>query len=112
MKRQVVDYPAALIFQIQALSLPLPEREVQFHPVRKWRWDLAWRERMLAVEIDGGVWSGGRHVRGAGYAGDCEKVAEGQLLGWTVYRFPADWVTSGKALEYVRLALEAICTTR
>lgn len=76
-------------------------REYRYHPKRRWRFDFAWTERMVAVEIEGGTWSGGRHVRGAGFAKDCEKYNEAARLGWQVYRFTGDMVRSGEAIAYM-----------
>lgn len=46
-------------------NLPAPVAEYRFHETRKWRFDHAWPDRKLALEIDGGVWQngGGRHNR-------------------------------------------------
>jgi very-short-patch-repair endonuclease len=41
----------------------------------------------LAVEVEGGMWTRGRHVRGEGYEGDCEKYNAAVLGGWRVLRF-------------------------
>jgi very-short-patch-repair endonuclease len=41
----------------------------------------------IAVEIEGAVYTQGRHTRGAGYLKDCEKYNEAQMLGWTVLRY-------------------------
>ena len=80
--------------------------EYRFHPVRLWRFDGAFPDRKIAVEIDGGVWTAGRHVRGKGFIADQEKMNEAQLLGWTVYRFVPDDLVSGKFFEVVGRALE------
>jgi hypothetical protein len=61
-------------------------REHRFAPPRRWRFDLAIPLRMVAVEIDGGTWTGGRHVRGDGYERDCRKLNAATALGWAVYR--------------------------
>jgi hypothetical protein len=66
-------------------SYPAPESEHRFHPVRQWRFDLAWPDRLVAVEVDGGVFSGGRHVRGVGRVKDMEKLNHATALGWRVY---------------------------
>ena len=79
---------------------PKPEREYKFHPKRKWRLDFAWPRSMVAVEIQGGVWSKGAHTRGGGYERDCEKLNEAQALGWRVFyltpgmlkRAPDRWI--------------------
>jgi len=42
---------------------------------------------MLAIEIEGGIWSRGRHTRGKGYHQDCEKYNEATILGWRILRF-------------------------
>lgn len=67
-----------------------PVRELVFNPPRKWRFDFAWPEKLIAVEIDGGTWSGGRHSRGTGFARDCEKLNAAALNGWRVFRFTPD----------------------
>ena len=69
------------------------EREYRFHPTRLWRFDFAFAYRKIAIEIEGGTWSGGRHTRGSGYAEDCLKYNEAAKLGWTILRY-----TSKKSL--------------
>ena len=74
-----------------APSLPDYEREYRFFEPRKWRFDCAWPAPIyVAVELDGGTWSGGRHTRGQGYRNDCEKRNCAQCLGWVVFNFTAD----------------------
>lgn len=79
-----------------------PEREYQFHPARRWRFDFAFPGEMVAVEIEGGTWSGGRHTRGSGYLGDIEKYNMASLLGWHIYRFTTEMVRSGAAIDIIR----------
>ena len=69
--------------------------EYRFHPFRKWRFDVAWPDRQIAVEIDGGYFVGGRHSRGTGQIADNEKINVAQSLGWTVYRFTPQQLKSG-----------------
>ena len=78
---------------IKDLKLPLPITEHQFDDKRKWRFDLAWPDRKIAVEIEGG--HGGRHQRFYGYANDCEKYNQATILGWRVYRFTGEQIKSG-----------------
>jgi hypothetical protein len=68
-------------------DLPKPQPEYQFVPERGWRFDYAWPDYMVALEIEGGVYSDGRHVRGAGYEGDLMKYNQAVLRGWKVIRF-------------------------
>lgn len=90
---------------IAAWDLPSPIRELEFHPARKWRFDFAWPEHMLALEVEGGVWSSGRHVRPAGYEEDVVKYNEALLLGWRVIRATTSHVESGIAAEWLQRAL-------
>lgn len=61
------------------------EREYKFHKTRKWRFDFAYPDIQLAVEIDGGQWraGGGRHNSDK----DKEKLNHAVLNGWHVLRF-------------------------
>jgi len=75
-----------------------PVREFRFHPTRKWRSDFAFPDKMLLVEFEGGVFSGGRHTRGAGFVADCEKYNAAALLGYVVMRFTDKHVKQGEAI--------------
>ena len=63
--------------------------EYRFYPVRKWRFDYFLPVLKIGIEIEGGVFSGGRHTRGAGYSRDCEKYNQAQICGFVVLRYPA-----------------------
>lgn len=93
-----------LPLQIRAVGLPRPVEEYRFCK-RRWRFDLAWVDRKLAVEIEGGVYSHGRHTRGKGFTRDCEKYNEAVILGWRVLRVTTGMVNDGTALTYVERAL-------
>ena len=94
-----------LLRQLAALKLPAPTLEYRFDPVRRWRFDVAWPARLAAMEIDGGTWSGGRHVRGAGYEKDCEKLNAAALAGWRVFRVTPAMVRSGEAVKLIERVL-------
>jgi hypothetical protein len=47
----------------------------------------------VAVELQGGIWSGGRHGRGYGIVGDYEKLNESQFYGWDVIQLSAKQIT-------------------
>lgn len=101
-----VDYQADLAQQVKLAGLPEPVLEFRFHPTRKFRFDLAWPDHMLACEIDGGIWVRGRHVRADGFRNDCIKGNEAILLGWRVLHVTPDMVSDGSALVYVEYALK------
>lgn len=88
-----------------AKFFPRPVREYRFHDTRKWRFDFAWPDLKIAVECEGGAWSGGRHTRGAGFIGDCEKYNAAALAGWRVFRFTGDMINSRKAIQILDEAL-------
>lgn len=73
----------------------------RFHPTRRWEFDFAWPETMIAVEMEGGVFTKGGHVRGLHYTSDCEKYNEAQLLGWKVYRFTIKMLETGVAEQQI-----------
>lgn len=99
------DYAETLLIQLQLAGLPEPQREFMFHSKRKWRFDLAWPDLLIAIEVEGGIWSGGRHVRGDGYEKDCEKYNEAQLAGWMVLRFTPGMIKRGKAGGVIEMAV-------
>ena len=74
---------------------PAPEFEVRVSPTRRWRFDVAWPARKLALEVNGGVWVGGRHSRGTGQIRDFEKLNAAQLAGWTVLQVTPQQVADG-----------------
>jgi very-short-patch-repair endonuclease len=101
-----------LAFQIKALGLPLPLREFRFDKIRLWRFDFAWPDFGLAVEVEGAVWTGGRHTRGAGFEHDVDKYNSAACLGWQVLRFTATHVRTGAAVRRIEDALTAAAAAR
>jgi very-short-patch-repair endonuclease len=70
----------------QALEGPELVIEYRFHAARQWRADYAHIGARVLIELEGGVWSGGRHNRGQGYINDCQKYNAATALGWSVFR--------------------------
>lgn len=69
-------------------GLPAPVQQHCFHPTRKWRFDFAWPDIKLAVEIHGGIWQAkGAHNTGAAIHRDCEKNNAAIRLGWRVLSY-------------------------
>jgi hypothetical protein len=97
-KAEGVEAPAGAALRLLLLQYQLPPviREWQFfHPHRLWALDYAfpYTGAGLAFEIDGGVYTNGRHTRGDGYSEDCLKMAAAIAAGWIVVRIPAQWLT-------------------
>lgn len=91
---------AALIQQLKTLKIEF-EQEFQFHTTRKWRADFHIKNTKLLIEVEGGIWSGGRHTRGKGYLGDMEKYNAATMMGFQVLRFSTEQVTSGFAIKQI-----------
>ena len=88
------------------MGLPAPVAELQFEPLRGWAFDWAWPEAKIALEVEGGVWSGGRHTTGKGFVGDMAKYNRAACLGWRVLRVqPIELLT----LATVQMVKEARC---
>ncbi|MES2662281.1 MAG: DUF559 domain-containing protein [Pseudomonadota bacterium] len=95
-KKKEISAEDQLWFQLQSLSGW--ERQHRFHPTRKWAFDFAHVEKKVAVEVEGGIWSNGRHTRGSGYLKDMEKYREAEKLGWTLLRYSTCEVKKYKAI--------------
>lgn len=83
-----------------------PYTEYRFHPERKWRFDYAWPSRKIALEVEGGVWTNGRHTRGKGFLGDLEKYNTAAAMGWRVLRVTPSELLSVKTAEMIKKAME------
>lgn len=81
------------------------QREYRFHPVRKWLFDFAMPEKLVAVECQGGVYIGGRHATGTGITKDCEKFSVAASMGWRVMPVTPAQIRSGEALQWIEAAL-------
>lgn len=78
-----------------------PVAEFRFCETRRFRFDFAFPAHMLAVEIEGGIWNGGRHTTGTGFTNDCIKYNLATQLGWRVLRFTPEMVSSGDAIQMI-----------
>lgn len=99
------ELEAILENRLERAGLPLGETQVPVIPNRRWRFDRAWREQMVAVEVQGGIWSGGRHARGSGIAKECEKFSTAAAIGWRILPVTRDMIEDGRAVALIRQAL-------
>jgi len=88
------------------MMAPTLEPEFKFHPSRRWRFDFAHRPSKVAIEIEGGIWSGGRHSRGSGFSADCEKYNAATELGWAVFRLTSKMIDK-PTLETIARVIKA-----
>lgn len=67
---------------------PALEQEFRFNaPASRHRFDFAHLPTRIAIEIEGGTFTGGRHTRGVGFHKDCIKYNIASGLGWRIFRF-------------------------
>ena len=66
--------------------------EYRFDGTRLWRFDYAWPEQRVALEVEGGAFAkgGGGHNRGAAFQADMDKYNAAALAGWLVLRYPPE----------------------
>lgn len=76
-----------LLSLLKEAGFKAPVPEFRFNPDRRWKFDYAWPDEKIAVEIEGGVWIRGRHSRGKGMIADMEKYNWATLHGWKVLRY-------------------------
>lgn len=107
MARLQTDLERAMAGSIRLNKLPEPQVEYPFAQSlkRRWRFDFAYPEAKVALEVEGGTWTNGRHSRGKGFEGDVDKANMAQLLGWLVIRVTTDMVYDNRAADVLRAAL-------
>jgi very-short-patch-repair endonuclease len=86
-------------------QLPAPVAEYRFTMLRRWRFDFAWPQQMVALEVEGGVWTRGRHTRGSGFVKDMEKYNHAAADGWRVLRVTPQQLMTEETLTLVRRCL-------
>jgi very-short-patch-repair endonuclease len=105
-RRKRTDLGAVLEEQLRLARMEGFVRELRFHPIRRWRLDLAWPDIKLAVECEGLSRRGvGYHQSPAGVAGDCEKHSALAAMGWRLLRVTAEQIRRGHALNWIDAAM-------
>lgn len=94
-----MDYNPKIIIQYwQTLKLPAAVAEWRFDEHRKWRFDFAFVDQRVAIEVQGGIWAvshgrrcpvckqtpTGRHTRGAALKKEWEKLNAAAGQGWRI----------------------------
>ncbi len=106
LQREVTNaYTKIMCMFCKALEMQEPIPEFRFHNTRHWRLDFAYPEHKLAIEIEGGVWSKGRHTRGSGFIADMEKYNELAVMGWRLLRFTPQDLNKSKTYETIKQCL-------
>jgi very-short-patch-repair endonuclease len=99
--------PTEMMFldRVRMRGLPQPDREWRFTTERRWRFDFAWPSHKIALEVEGGVWTSGRHTRGGGFLADCEKYNEAAALGWRLIRVQPKELANFATLDLIARAI-------
>lgn len=90
-----------------AYGLPDPVKEYRFDAKRRWRIDYYFEHggKRVGLEVEGGIWSGGRHTRGKGFAGDMEKYNAAQMAGIAIVRVQPSGLMKNATFEMVKKLL-------
>lgn len=77
-------------------------REHKFHPIRKWRIDYFIPEHNIAIEVEGGAWTQGRHTRGKGFINDMEKYNAMTMMGIKLIRVTPDKLVTSNTISMIK----------
>lgn len=93
----------------EQMDLPAPDAEYVFDKLndRKWRFDYAWPEQKVALEVEGGIYIQGRHSRGWTMEKDMEKYNEAAAQGWRLLRTTPRNLMKETTFDWLRRTLEA-----
>jgi hypothetical protein len=86
-------------------GIPEPTCEYKFCDHRRWRFDFAWPIQRVALEVEGGVWTGGRHTRGSGFLKDVEKYNAAAAMGWRVVRCEPKTLLTHETIQLLHACL-------
>lgn len=103
-RERPADARAAMLRALLGTSV---EPEFRFHGTRRWRFDFALPTFKVAIEVEGGVWTAGRHTRPRGFLGDIEKYNAAAALGWRVLRVTPGGLFAKEFLDTVRETMAA-----
>lgn len=90
--------------QWRLLDGPPLQKEFYFCPDRQWRSDYLVIGTKVLIELEGGVFSGGRHIRAKGFVNDAFKYNQACILGYRLIRLATGMVTA----HYLQQIIDAI----
>jgi hypothetical protein len=77
-------------------------KEYRFDTIRRWRIDYYFPELTLALEVEGGVYSKGRHVRPSGFIGDVCKYNAMTMMGIALIRVLPKELMTQKTIDMIK----------
>lgn len=100
-RRQAAIEKQKFLNTLREERVPLPRCEYKFCPDRDWRADYCWISHCFILEVEGGIWTGGRHTRPEGYFEDIEKYNTMAILGYRMVRIPAYDLNTRKTIDII-----------
>lgn len=94
-----------LVNRLEQAGLPLGEPQYPVVEGRQHRFDRAWPNQRVAVEVQGGVWSDDGHGRKSMVASDCMKLSLAAAVGWRVLPLTREMIEDGTAVNLIARAL-------
>lgn len=91
----------------QTFRLPEPKPEYKFHSERQWRIDYYFEAngRKVALEVEGGVHTGGRHTNPKGFLNDIEKYNALAVAGIFLVRCTPDTLMNVSTFTTIKQVL-------
>lgn len=99
--------PELVLTFFEEWHLEPPRLEYRFHLTRLWRFDFAWPNQRVALEVEGGIFKGQGHASINGILRDLEKYNEAAILGWRVLRRLPDKLCTAETVNLIFRALES-----
>lgn len=109
-----MNYNAPIVLAFwRDCGLPPALLEHKFDRYRRWRFDFAFPAVIaenhvaggVAIEVQGGIWTRGRHTRGSGLIKEYEKLNAAAVAGWRVLYCTPPEVMTLKFARTIRAAL-------
>jgi len=96
-------------------GVPEPVFEFQFEPTRRWKFDMSWIVRdfgnpdiitaKVFLEVQGSIFTGGRHTRGPALLHEYEKLNRASVLGWRGLFVTPQQLLTKQTVNMVRVCL-------
>ena len=94
MSKSVLESQFKNLWNSQFPELPCKQEVSDIIPQRKFKFDFAWIDSKVAVEINGQIWQPGGHSSGNGLIRDYEKLNLAQAEGWIVFQLSKEMITT------------------
>ena len=78
---------------IKEFKLSSAVKEAIYGEIKEWRNDYLHEPTRTIIELDGGIYNGGRHVRPQGFIEDCVKLNMATMCGYRLIRIPTGFAT-------------------